>query len=263
MEHLSKFIHAKHPDKLHKRNVLVPLSIMYDVDHTQYKNRTLLCRALQNKMTYNVTDPITLEPVEQIPQEERVIWWQNNKRFVARKTSIRSLIDSGHQMNPWVTDVASGIQNAENPQLYDKMYNMTYIESLMNDVRDTISLPISSDNVPERTKEFFRFENLCDDLYTVKLTTILQSSDPRFGSRIFLEGVEYACAQYYETGDNLITELLEYMKYYIHMHIHEWLTHPNILHGIFQFFDYLSSIEPERTPDIIRAIVMNMNDMIH
>lgn len=263
MEHLQTFIQAKHPERLHKRNILIPLSEHYNVEHARFKNRTLLCEALQNELTYNVTDPITLEPIEQIQPIELVIWWQNNKRFVARKTSIRSLIDSGHHMNPWVTDVASGIQNAENPELYDKMYNMTYVKSLMNDVRDADSLPTSSDNVPEQTKEFFRFENLCDDLYTVKLTTILQSSDPRFGLRIFLAGVEYACAQYYEFGDNVITELLEYMKYYVHMHIHEWLAHPNILHGIFQFFDYLSSIEPERTPDIMRAIIMNMNETIH
>ena len=263
MEHLQKFIHAKNPEKLHKRNILIPLSNYYDVDHTKYRNRTLLCEELKNKLTYNATDPVTLEPIHQISPDEQVIWWQNNKRFVARKTSIRSLIDSGHQMNPWVTDVASGIQNAENPELYDKMYNMTYIESLMRDVRDVKSLPTSSENVPENTKDFFRFENLCEDLYTVKLTTILQSSEPRFGLRIFLSGVEYACAQYYEFGDNVMTELLEYMKYYVQMHIHEWLGHPNILPGIFQFFDYLSSIEPERTPDIIRTIIMNMNDTIH
>ena len=262
MELLQKFIQAKHPETLHKRNILIPLSEHYDVDHTKYRNRTLLCEALQNELTYNVTDPITLEPIEHILPIELVIWWQNNKRFIARKTSIRSLIDSGHHMNPWVTDFASGIQNAENPEMYDKMYNMTYVKSLMNDVRDTDSIPTSSDNVPEQTKEFFRFENLCNDLYTVKLTTVLQSSEPRIGLRIFFSGVEYAYAQYYEYGDVIITELLEYMKYYIQVHIHEWMKHSNILPGIFQFFDYLSSIEPERTPDIIRTIIMSMNDTI-
>tara|TARA_Y100000389_G_scaffold204940_1_gene261028 strand:+ start:4802 stop:5593 length:792 start_codon:yes stop_codon:yes gene_type:complete len=263
MEHLLKFIHAKHPEKLHKRNILIPLSDNYEVEHTKYKNRTLLCEALLDKLTYNTTDPITLEQIEQIHPRELVAWWQNNKRFVARKTSIRSLIDSGHQMNPWVTDVASGIQSAENPELYDKMYNMTYVHTLMNDVRNTKSLPTSSSDVSEQTKEFFRFENLCDDLYTIKLTTVLQSSDSKIGLRIFLAGLEFACAQYYEFGDNITTELLEYMKYYTQIHIHRWIAHSNILHGIFEFFDYLSSIEPERTPDIIRIIIMNMNDTIN
>ena len=263
MEHLSKFIHAKQPEKLHKRNILIPLSLYYGVDHVKYKNRTQLCEALYKRMTYNETDPITLEPIDQIPLDEQVAWWQNNKRYVARKTSIRSLIDSGHRMNPWVTDVASGIQNAENPELYDKLYNMTHIRSLMNDVRDAKSLPTTCGSVPDTTKEFFRFENLCDDLYTVKLTTVLQSSNPRVGLKIFSTGLEYACAQYYEYGDNNTTELLEYMKYYAQMHIHEWLRHPSILPGIFEFFDYLSSIEPERTPDIIRTIIMNMNDTVN
>jgi hypothetical protein len=263
MEHLLKFVHTERPELLHKKNILIPLSVHLEVDYTKYKNRTLLCEMLKCKMTYNSTDPITLEPIGQIPLAEQVIWWQNNKRFIARKTSIRSLIDSGHQMNPWVTDVASGIQNAEDPELYDNMYNMTYVKSLIKDVRDTKSLPTSSGNVPEQTKEFFRFENLCDDLYTVKLTTTLQSSEPRLGLDIFLTGVEYACVQYYEFGDNIAAELLEYMKYYAHVHIYEWLTHPNILHGVFEFFDYLSSIDPERTPNIIRAIIMNMNDTIN
>lgn len=262
MELLLKFIHTRHPDTLHKGNILIPLSVNYEVDHTKYRNRTLLCEALQAKMTYNTTDPITLEPIEQIPPDEQVAWWQNNRRFVARKTSIRSLIDSGHKMNPWVTDVASGIQNAENPELYDKMYNMTYVQSLMKDVRDVKSLPTSLRDVSEKTKEFFRFENVCDDLYTVKLTTVLQSSDPMIGLQIFMAGIEYACAQYYEFGDNIMTELLEYMKYYTQVHTHRWITHSNILPGIFEFFDYLSSIEPERTPDIIRTIIINMNDTI-
>lgn len=262
MEHLSKFIGAKHPDKLNKARVLIPLSKDIDIEHSKYKNRTLLCVAIRNKLTYNDTDPITLEPIEVIPDTERLEWWQNNRRYVARKTSIRSLIDSGHTMNPWVTDMASGIQNAENPELYDKMYNMTYIKGLMDDIRYTPSCSTSSD-VPENTKEFFRFENICDDLYTVKLTTVLQSSDPRIGLRIFLSGIDYACAQYYETRDMIIAELLEYMKYYAQVNMQEWIRHSNILPGIFTFFDYLSVIEPERAPAIIRTIIISMNDTIY
>ena len=261
MEHLSKFIHAKHPEKLHRQNILVSLSLYLNVDHRKYKNRRMLCDALFDKATYNTVDPVTLESIHEIPPEERVAWWQNNRRYVARKTSIRMLIDSGNEMNPWVTDLASGIQNAENPELYDTLYNMTYIKSLMDDIRDIQSC-MTSEGVPENIKEFFRFENLCEDMYTVKLTTILQTSEPRIGLRIFLSGIEHACAQSYEYGDENVIELLEYMKYYTQMHIQEWLMHSNILPGIFAFFDYLLSIEPERTPDISRAIIMNMNDAI-
>lgn len=261
MEHLSRFIHTRHPEKLHKKRILIPLAEHLGIEHKRYRNRSLLCDALMEKMTYNTSDPVTLEPISEIPSEEMVVWWQNNRRYVARTTSIRMLIDAGHEMNPWVTDLASGIQNAKNPELYDKMYNMTYIESLMNDIRDTQSCPMATDDVPEDTKAFFRFENLCEDLYTVKLTTILQTSHPRIGLKIFLSGIEYACAQYYEYGDEALTEFLEYMKYYAQMHIQEWVSHSNILPGIFAFFDYITSIEP-RSSDIIRTIIMSMNDII-
>lgn len=260
MEHLSKFIHAKSPEKLNRQNILVPLSRYLRIDHKEYRNRTLLCDAMTRYLTYNTSDPVTLEPISEIPLDDMVSWWQNNRRYVARKTSIKMLLDSGHNINPWVTDLASGIQNAENPELYDALYNMTYVKSLMKIISDT---PVcrTLDDVPEHTKAFFKFENLCD-LYTVKLTTILQSSEPRFGLKIFLSGIEYACAQYYQYGDDDLVESLEYMKYYAQVHIHEWISHSNILHGVFAFFDYLSSIEPERSSDITRTIIMGMNDMI-
>lgn len=262
MEHLSKFIHAKHPEKLHRQNILVPLSQHLNIEHKKYRNRSLLCDAMMKQMTYNTTDPVTLEPISHIPIDDRVAWWQNNRRYVARKTSIKMLLDAGHEINPWVTDLASGIQNAENPELYDALYNMTRVKSLMADVHDIQTCQDEVDDVPEHTKAFFKFENLCEDLYTVKLTTVLQTSDSRFGLKIFLSGIDYACAQYYEYGDEVLIELLEYMKYYARAHIQEWISHSNILPGVFAFFDYVSSVEPERSNDITRTIIMCMNDII-
>lgn len=258
---LIKFIRAKHPEKLHRRDILVPLSERFDVPHAKHKNRTSLCQALLEKMTYNTTDPITLEPIDAIPPDDQVAWWQNDKRYVARKTSIRSLIDSGHKMNPWVTDMASGIQNAENPERYDKMYNMTRVQSLMRDIQGAKSFPTSSDDVPDDVKDFFRFENLCDDLYTVKLTTVLQTSPPTLGLKIFLSAVDYTWS-YYERDDPLLSDILGHMRQYAMNHARRWLENANILPGIFEFFDFLSSIEPTRTPDVIRAIILRMNDKI-
>lgn len=254
---LHTFIRAKHPEKLHRRDILVPLSERFEVPHTKYKNRTLLCAALLEKMTYNTADPITLEPIDTIPPDDQVAWWQNDKRYVARKTSIRSLIDSGHKMNPWVTDMASGIQNAEDPERYDKLYNMTHVKSLMRDIQDTKSFPTSSDDVPDDVKDFFRFENLCDDLYTVKLTTVLQKSHPTLGLKIFLSAIDYT-RLYYERDD----PLSDIMRQYAMTNANRWLENANILPGIFELFDFLTAVDPERTPLVVRAIILRMNDKL-
>lgn len=264
MEHLSTFIRTTRPEMCHKARVLVPLSHALGIDPTNFKNKRLLSDAIMAALTYNETDPVTLENIHDIPPDECIAWWQNQKRYVARKTSIRALMDSGQTINPWVTDSASGIQNAENPDAYDAKYNMIHVKSLMRAMCTITSSEAETETVPDNVKEFFAFENICDDLYTTRLTTLLQSDDKELALRVVTRGVLLTNHQYRAYREYRVCELLEtnFLRHVDDIWELWTMDEAPVLTFVLSFFGFVKHVYPARADNIIHTIIVHMLDVL-
>lgn len=257
---LNMFARSKRPHLLNRRNVLVPLSQFLDLIPGVYCNRNMLCEAIQYKLTYNTTDPVTLECLRDISDDQKVAWWQNNKRYVARKTSMKSLVESGNIMNPWVTDMATGVQQAEDPEGYDRKYNLTRVRQLMHVIQN-VTYVEDDEDTPQCVIDFFKFEELGGDLYTTALTNALQTGDLTESFRVFQYGMECAFFQYRNCGDhrtaNLISELSALTQQRM---FSPPVPHSNALRDIIELFSFVTAFSPDNSNIIIRTIIFNMID---
>lgn len=257
MEYIKIVSHSKHPEKLPRKKVLEPISSYVGIEHNKYKNRTLLVEAILFSLTYNSTDPVTLENIQDIHEEDKLVWWQNDRRYVARKSSIMLLMESGNTINPWVTDVASGIQQSENPEEYDRKYNMKYVKQITNamtTVRDEQPRRVE-EIIPNDVSEFFEFENTCDDLYTTRLTEILQNANSFDGYAILVNGLDLTFHQYRAYNDTGSIQMLQIFYDNI-----DYSVRP--LKYILDMFAFLKNVKPDNSMEIIRSVILHMNDCV-
>ena len=202
---------------------------------------------------------MTLEDIHDISEEDRLVWWQNDRRYVARKSSILSLMDSGNTMNPWVTDVASGIQQSENPEEYDKKYNMKYVEQITKATASAVAVREKprrvEEGVPDDVAEFFEFENTCEDLYTTRLTEVLQSASAVDGYTILVDGLDVTFHQFRAYNDAGSIQMLQIFYDNIDFRVRP-------LRYILDMFAFLKNAKPDNSMEIIRSIVIHMNDRV-
>lgn len=118
------------PNKLSRKCFLVPLAERFGVEHKRYRNRQLLVTGLLDKLrshVMNECDPVTLEPISGIPGDRIVLWEQDGTVYAADINSLQSLIQSGHTINPWAIDKASGVYHAKNREDYMDRFDMQRI----------------------------------------------------------------------------------------------------------------------------------------
>ena len=53
-------------------------------------------------------------------------------RFAADKRSIKRLLEYGNNINPWAIDKDTGVSKSNNPELFNKKWNMLYVDALMD-----------------------------------------------------------------------------------------------------------------------------------
>ena len=73
-------------------------------------------------MYENTKDPVTLEPIKDIPKERKFKWTQKGKKYCVDIESIYHYIKSGNTINPWAIDKASGHADAEKREAYLKEF---------------------------------------------------------------------------------------------------------------------------------------------
>tara|TARA_Y100000389_G_scaffold200604_1_gene241382 strand:- start:36 stop:812 length:777 start_codon:yes stop_codon:yes gene_type:complete len=256
MEYIRIFSKTNKPEKLHRKKVLEHLAAYLGIDHKKHKNRNLLSDAIRASLTYNTTDPVTLEDVRDIEDDDKIAWWQNDRRYVARLSSISSLMKSGNTINPWVTDVASGIQQSEDPEEYDRKYNMRHIKKITDTVvRASGAPPSDAEHAPIDVTEFFEFENTCEDLYTTHLTEILQNAHNMDGYTILLNGIDLTFHQYRAYNDTHSIQMLQIFCDNI-----DYSVRP--LRYILDMFAFIQTVKPDNSMEIIRSVVIHMNDCV-
>jgi hypothetical protein len=209
MSIVDKFIQAKHPELLNRSVVLNPIAKFFDIDHSLYRNRKLLCDMINTKATYNSIDPVTLEDINALPHDDIVSWWQHTRRYTARKSSMSMIMQSGQTMNPWVIDSASGVQQATNPEEYDRKYNLIHVK-VLRDIK--CNMCIDTHDVPHDVVMFFDFQSMCGDLYVTSLGTSLQSNvleESSRGVNAVLDGLYATSLQYLMIMDTHTVHLID------------------------------------------------------
>ena len=138
MNNLEKVCNATHYN-FPRNTILVPLATALDIDHTKFKNRRELINEIQNrfppsKRCENTQDFITLCSIDDIPKKRLFIWSQNNKTYGADIMSLKLYIDSGKTMNPWTIDYATGVNDANDRDSYQKVFDMKHQRGLLRKI---------------------------------------------------------------------------------------------------------------------------------
>ena len=136
---------------------------------------------------YNQTDPCTLEPIDDI--SDLVEWSQTirNKmyHFGASRTSLTRLLNNQDKpvILPWAIDFCSGMEAAENPEWYNKMF----------DIRGVISKTEESELLEEEQESphinqfLFGIEELARDntyLYGTLINRIVHANRQKIYERV-------------------------------------------------------------------------------
>ena len=122
-------------------------------------------------MYENTTDPITLEPIKNIPKERRFKWLQKGKKYCVDIESIYHYVKSGNTINPWAIDKASGHAEAQDREAYLKEFDMARVRGLLKRIDkeyeklEEKTFHNDTEDVPTKTKCRFSIENICPDMY--------------------------------------------------------------------------------------------------
>jgi len=126
-------------------------------------------------MFENICDPITLEPIKDIPFKRRFKWSQQRKRYCVDIESIYHYVHSGNTINPWAIDNATGHDDATNRTEYLKKHDLKNVRGLLKRI-DTAYETLSKKRtytefnegetpVSSSIKNRFAIENICPEMY--------------------------------------------------------------------------------------------------
>lgn len=235
MDHLEKVLTSK-TDNINRKNILIPLAIYLDIDHTLFKNRKLLIEEIKkqctaSKLCENSEDFITLCPIDLIPKERLFIWNQNNKTFGCDIVSLKKYIDSGKTINPWTIDFATGIEESLNREQYLNKFDMKKQKGLLKKIQDSFSninyIPdIESTDLYVSINHKLRFdiETIGDnvDQYVTHLIDCSEKCDLRIFLYVVSDTLK-ACMDYFILNNDIqILSILEHL--FIHNEIMKFNT---------------------------------------
>ena len=103
--------------------------------------------------------------------------------------------------------------------------------------------------------EFFEFENTCEDLYTTRLTEVLQSASAVDGYTILVDGLDVTFHQFRAYNDAGSIQMLQIFYDNIDFRVRP-------LRYILDMFAFLKNAKPDNSMEIIRSIVIHMNDRV-
>jgi hypothetical protein len=149
-----------------KRKTLDQKALDLNIDPKKFKNKKLLYEAIEQKtkkQIYNKTEPCTLEPIENIDKKFYVEWEQYGHLFAADARSIHQLFNSNNTILPWAIDFASGIDEANDSEMYKKNFDMKNNTELVEKLKQFQfeNNTIESD-VPFTTTFLFEMEKIID-----------------------------------------------------------------------------------------------------
>uniref|UniRef100_A0A6C0F6P4 Uncharacterized protein n=1 Tax=viral metagenome TaxID=1070528 RepID=A0A6C0F6P4_9ZZZZ len=118
------------PIRNYKREYLNYIAELLSIDPKDYKNKNVLYEKIINTKSHNSCDPITLEDINEIDVSLLIGWIQNNHNYVAKIESMYEIFKSGHTINPFAIDIATGIQQAESGEDYNNKFDLCKITNL-------------------------------------------------------------------------------------------------------------------------------------
>jgi hypothetical protein len=113
------------------------------IDYTQFRNKTVLQAEIDRVSSttpkpvcyyYNTTDPCTLEDVQTIDPKYKIEWTQYGYRFCADVRSIKRMFDTGYTILPWSIDFCSGVRATQDPDEYERTFDMRYVPELVSKI---------------------------------------------------------------------------------------------------------------------------------
>ena len=161
------------PQSVSRKNYLEPLAKRLKLNPCIYKNRTLLHKAILQKLQKpserceNHCDPITLESIDDIQPKYLFEWDQNDRHYGADIRSLKAMISKGVTVLPWAIDCTSGIQAAENKDSYTQKYDLKSVKGLIERIeKHNLDYDFEYEKVPESVKYRFEIENSTSEYIT-------------------------------------------------------------------------------------------------
>lgn len=183
---------------------------------------------------YNKIDPVTLENIDDIPMTNRIEWEQIDRRFCMSIESLYGMIFSNHTLLPWACDFASGIDQARDPDEYDRKYNMKHVIGLFDKIRSLYVPPENPEveRISPYTFERFRLERNIErlsefevnhngqEMYVSHIVDFLYNHHPVVCRNVMMEALMKLDIHYYEYFDIrvFINNVLMHMRYTLNNH---------------------------------------------
>ena len=260
------------PNSLHRRDFIVPLAELFNLNPKHYPNRTILCSKLKTTILNqleNTTDFATLEPIIDLAHEHLVIWQQNSKLYAAHISSIHKLIQHT-TISPYAIDYATGILQSTSPDEYSSKYDLacipnfiTFIKHKYNKLNLTDTTDKDLENVPNVTKWRFAIENYNDNsgaFYISPSLESLQHQSPRYTINQCLKTLEILKFSFIESSfsfsDNIVFENIQSILSYLE-HTALGLFRLHIVHPYLYILFILNSLHKFPNETIREFLILN------
>ena len=200
-ENLNEILQIK-PCRVSRKTYLEPLAKRLKIDPVIYKNRTVLHKAIVEKMSKpsyrcsNDKDPITLENIDEIEDKYLFEWDQANEHYGADIRSLKAMIDKNTTILPWAIDKASGIESSRDHDAYLNKYDMKNVEGLIEKIKSFSceSYDFEYEKVPEDIKYRFQLENST----TEYISSLLQFLENFNNCRVlYYNALQSVCNQFH------------------------------------------------------------------
>lgn len=192
------------PNKVSRKMYLEPIAKELKIEAKQYKNRKLLHEAICNKLNKpssrceNESDPITLESLDELPQEFLFEWDQNGKHYGADIRSLKAMIDKNQTILPWAIDSDTGISQSKDNDSYLKKYDLKCVEGLVDKIKNikiTENYDFQYEDVPDSIKFRFSIENSTSQ-YITHIIDFLEKTQLKRSKYFYYKALTEVCDQY-------------------------------------------------------------------
>ena len=190
------------PVKVSRKYYLEPLAKRLKLNPKIYKNRTKLYNAIVEQMKKpslrceNMCDPITLTPLDEIPDEYLFEWDQNSKHYAADVRSLKAMIQKDQTILPWAIDNDTGISQSKNADLYLQKYDLKNVEGLIDRIQNhnvDTAYDFEYEDVPDSVKYRFQIEYSTSEYVSHTIDYIEMLINYKI---FYYEALMYVCNQY-------------------------------------------------------------------
>lgn len=191
------------PNKVSRKLYLEPIAKELKIETRQYKNRMLLHEAICNKLNKpssrceNESDPITLEPIDDLPKEFLFEWDQNGKHYGADVRSLKAMIERDQTILPWAIDSDTGISQSKDNDSYLQKYDLKYVKGLIDEIKNikVENYDFQYDEISDCIKYRFSIENSTSQ-YITHLIDYIEKQQLKYAKQLYFKALSDVCNQY-------------------------------------------------------------------